>query len=129
MPARLPAIGGPVRPSHLWALATLSIVTLAALFPSPTLAAPTAALRANDHSGSTPPDPGYSDEDDYNRMVRAAFARIADPVEPWGMSYAKAAAAAEPDTGWISHWFSMGGEGTLTVFVSTCVDCPTLARY
>lgn len=111
MPARLPALRGPVRPSHLWALASLAIVTLAALFPSPTLAAPTAGLLDN-----AAPDAGYSDEDDYNRIVREAWARIADPIEPWGMSYAKA--AAEPDTGWISHWFSMGGEGTLTVFVS-----------
>jgi hypothetical protein len=111
MPARLPALRGPVRPRHLWALATLSIVTFAALFPSPTLAAPTQGLL--DNAG---PDAGYSDEDDYNRIVREAWARIADPVEPWSMSYVKA--AAEPDTGWISHWFSMGGEGTLTVYVS-----------
>lgn len=116
MPARLPALGGPVRPSHLWALVTLSVVALAALFPSPTHAAPTAGLLDNDHAGAARADSGYSDEDDYNRMVREAFARIADPIEPWGTSYAKA--VAEPDTGWISHWFSMGGEGTLTVFVS-----------
>lgn len=126
MPARFPAVGGPVRPSHIWALATLLIIAFAALFPSPTNAAPTSGLFAHVFSSSDGSDSGSSSDEDYNRMVREAFARLADPVEPWGSAYARAAAG--PDNGWISHWFSMSGEGELTVFVS-CNAASAAADY
>lgn len=115
------------RHHHHHNLVVLSILAFLVALACPVLAAPTRAENADAKQllhRALPDDPTQWTK----RDTREAFARIVDPLAPWGVGTGVVAANSAAgrgagvvegeNSGWLTHWLSMGGEGVLTVMVS-----------